>query len=125
MMIRIVLGVIAAIGFLTLSEALTCNSCKVGILGKCLLSSQVSCAASELNCFTAKAEFNVTGFLSLSSSGCTSDCNNTAGTVLGAGYTVTKTCCATDLCNGASAAQLSMAGALSAALLASVCSFML
>ncbi|KAL1255493.1 hypothetical protein QQF64_013554 [Cirrhinus molitorella] len=55
-MIRIVLGVIAAIGFFTLSEALTCNSCKVGILGKCLMSSQVSCAASEPNCYTAKAE---------------------------------------------------------------------
>ncbi|KTG47768.1 hypothetical protein cypCar_00012150 [Cyprinus carpio] len=120
MMIRIVLGVIAAIGFLTLSEALTCNSCKVGILGKCLFSSQVSCAASETNCYTAKAEFNVTGFLSLSSSGCTSDCNNTAGSILGAGYTVTKSCCAVNLCNGASAAQLSVAGALSAALSASV-----
>ncbi|XP_043090017.1 lymphocyte antigen-6, epidermis [Puntigrus tetrazona] len=120
MMIRIVLGVIAAVGFLTLGEALTCNSCKVGILGKCLFSSQVSCAASETSCYTAKAEFNVTGFLSLSSSGCTSDCNNTAGSILGAGYTVTKTCCAVNLCNGASSAQLSVAGALSAALLASV-----
>uniref|UniRef100_A0A8C2J795 UPAR/Ly6 domain-containing protein n=1 Tax=Cyprinus carpio TaxID=7962 RepID=A0A8C2J795_CYPCA len=97
-----------------------CNSCKVGILGKCLFSSQVSCAASETNCYTAKAEFNVTGFLSLSSSGCTSDCNNTAGSILGAGYTVTKSCCAVNLCNGASAAQLSVAGALSATLLASV-----
>ncbi|XP_048048718.1 prostate stem cell antigen-like [Megalobrama amblycephala] len=120
MMKRIVLGVIAVIGFFTLSEALTCNSCKVGVLGKCLLSSKVDCTTSTGNCFTAKAEFNVTGFLSLSTSGCTSDCNNTSGSILGAGYTVTKSCCTTDLCNGASAVQLSMAGALSTALLASI-----
>ncbi|XP_051762448.1 toxin 3FTx-Psa1-like [Ctenopharyngodon idella] len=120
MMNRIVLGVIAVIGFFTLSEALTCNSCKVGVLGKCLLSSKVDCTTSMNNCFSAKAEFNVTGFLSLSTSGCTSDCNNTVGSILGAGYTVTKSCCTTDLCNGASAVQLSMAGALSTALLASI-----
>ncbi|XP_056335947.1 lymphocyte antigen-6, epidermis [Danio aesculapii] len=120
MMNRIVLGVIAVIGFFTLAEALTCNSCKVGILGKCLYSSQVSCAASETNCYTASAVFNVTGFLSLSSSGCTSNCNNTVGTILGAGYSITKSCCITDLCNGASAVQLSTTAALSTALLASI-----
>ncbi|KAK7124608.1 hypothetical protein R3I94_018852 [Phoxinus phoxinus] len=120
MMNRIVLGVIAVIGFFTLTEALTCNSCQVGVLGKCLFSSKVDCTVNQTNCFTAKAEFNVTGFLSLSTSGCTSDCNTTTGTILGAGYTVNKFCCATDTCNGASSVQLSMAGALSAALLASI-----
>ncbi|XP_077051690.1 lymphocyte antigen-6, epidermis [Siphateles boraxobius] len=120
MMNRIVLGVIAVIGFFTLTEALNCNSCQVGVLGKCFLNNKVECQASQNNCFTAKAEFNVTGFLSLSTSGCTSDCNTTSGTILGAGYTVNKFCCATDLCNGASAVQLSMAGALSTALLASI-----
>ncbi|XP_051520010.1 lymphocyte antigen-6, epidermis [Myxocyprinus asiaticus] len=120
MMNRVVIGVIAVIGLFTLSEALTCNTCKVGILGKCFFSSQVTCVASETSCVSAKAEFNVTGFLSLSTSGCTSDCNNTVGSILGAGYSITKTCCTTDLCNGASTTHMSMTAALSAALLASV-----
>ncbi|XP_067282302.1 lymphocyte antigen-6, epidermis [Pseudorasbora parva] len=117
---RIVLGVIAVIGFFTLTEALTCNSCKVGVLGKCFFNSKVDCTGSMTNCYTAKAEFNVSDFLSLSTSGCTSDCNNSSGAILGAGYSVTKFCCTTDLCNGASAVQLSMAGALSTALLTSI-----
>ncbi|KAI7799109.1 lymphocyte antigen-6, epidermis [Triplophysa rosa] len=115
---RIVFGVVAVVALFTLSEALKCNTCQVGILGKCFLKSEATCAAPDTSCFTAKAEFNVTGFLSLSTSGCTSNCNNTAGTVLGAGYTITKTCCTVDLCNGASAAHMSVAGAVSAALLA-------
>lgn len=117
---RVVIGLFAVLGFFALSEALKCNQCKVGILGKCLFNSEVTCAASDISCFTAKAEFNVTGFLSLSTSGCTANCNNTEGSILGAGYTVTKTCCTVDLCNGASSTQISMTAALSAALLAAV-----
>ncbi|KAA0710768.1 hypothetical protein E1301_Tti022959 [Triplophysa tibetana] len=104
--------------FVSPAEALKCNTCQVGILGKCFLKSDANCPANGTSCYTAKAEFNVAGFLSLSTSGCTLDCSNTNGTVLGAVYTVTKTCCSTDLCNGASAAHMSVAGAVSAALLA-------
>ncbi|TRY65750.1 hypothetical protein DNTS_005586 [Danionella cerebrum] len=101
------------------AETLTCNSCKVSFLGKCLYSTQVTCAASEPNCYSAKAVVDLSGFPSLSSRGCTSDCNSTAGSILGTGYSITKTCCTTNLCNGASALHLSMTAALSVALLTS------
>ncbi|TRY65749.1 hypothetical protein DNTS_005586, partial [Danionella cerebrum] len=102
-----------------MAETLTCNSCKVSFLGKCLYSTQVTCAASEPNCYSAKAVVDLSGFPSLSSRGCTSDCNSTAGSILGTGYSITKTCCTTNLCNGASALHLSMTAALSVALLTS------
>lgn len=92
----------------------------ITIMCSIIYTSDLSCVMYEVYimsiCFST--EFNVTGFFSLSTSGCTSDCNNTAGSILGAGFTISKTCCTVDLCNGASAAHVSVAGAVGAALLA-------
>lgn len=41
--------------FVSPAEALKCNTCQVGILGKCFFKSQATCAASETRCFSAKA----------------------------------------------------------------------
>ncbi|XP_029919899.1 sperm acrosome membrane-associated protein 4-like [Myripristis murdjan] len=102
-------------------ESLVCNTCKVGIAGTCLFSSTVTCTDSEPNCYRGNLAFNVSGLLSLQTRGCldTTSCNKTqTGTLLTAGYTVTKTCCSTDRCNGATSIQLPLTAAVGAALLA-------
>uniref|UniRef100_A0A3B4DY08 UPAR/Ly6 domain-containing protein n=1 Tax=Pygocentrus nattereri TaxID=42514 RepID=A0A3B4DY08_PYGNA len=70
--------------------------------------------------------FNLTGALNFYTSGCinSTNCVTTTGTVLGVGYTVTQTCCSTDLCNGASSVRLPLTAAVGAALLATTWSFM-
>uniref|UniRef100_A0A667X9X4 UPAR/Ly6 domain-containing protein n=1 Tax=Myripristis murdjan TaxID=586833 RepID=A0A667X9X4_9TELE len=71
--------------------------------------------------FNKVTSFNVSGLLSLQTRGCldTTSCNKTqTGTLLTAGYTVTKTCCSTDRCNGATSIQLPLTAAVGAALLA-------
>ncbi|XP_076862158.1 uncharacterized protein LOC143514625 isoform X2 [Brachyhypopomus gauderio] len=110
----------------TTAQGLKCNTCPVGIISKCFLGSAQTCTGDNNNCYTATAVFNVTGVLSMYTSGCTAstNCNNSVGSVLGAGYTITRTCCSTDLCNGADGVQLSLAAALSAALLATAWSYM-
>ncbi|KAG7457560.1 hypothetical protein MATL_G00228390 [Megalops atlanticus] len=126
---KILCGIFAVAAFFLLSgDALTCNQCSVGILGKCLIPGSVDCSASEPNCYTGKAEFpSISGFLGFNTQGClgSSQCNTTTnGTILSAAYTVTRTCCATDKCNpvvsGAGSVQLSLTAAVSAALVASV-----
>ncbi|XP_019957972.1 sperm acrosome membrane-associated protein 4-like [Paralichthys olivaceus] len=100
-------------------ESLTCNTCGVGIAGKCLFGSTETCSDSEPNCYCGNLAFNVSSLLGLQTRGClaSSLCNQTeAGALLTAGYTVTKTCCSTDLCNGASSVQLPLTAALAAAL---------
>ncbi|KAJ8267442.1 hypothetical protein COCON_G00126140 [Conger conger] len=131
-MSRILCGIFAvAVCFLfggRLSDALMCNKCIAGIFGRCLIPDSVECVASEPNCFTGIAEFpTITSFLGFNTQGCSDSgsCNATTnGTILGAPYTVTTTCCSTDNCNpvvsGAPSAQLSLGAAMSAALLASV-----
>lgn len=67
------------------------------------------------------AAFNVSRLIRLESRGClaSSRCNQTeTGTILSTGYTVTKTCCDTDRCNGATSLQLSLTAAFSTALMA-------
>ncbi|XP_061072423.1 sperm acrosome membrane-associated protein 4-like [Conger conger] len=108
------------------TASLTCNKCSVGLFGTCLMPGFVECDASEPNCYTGRAEFpSISGFLGFNTQGCldSSSCNTiTNGTILGAGYTITCTCCTTDLCNpvvsGAAPVQLSLSVAASAALLA-------
>lgn len=64
---------------------------------------------------------NHTKVMAVQSAGCIAShlCNQTeSGTVLTLGYTMTKTCCDTDFCNGALSVQLPLAAALGAALVA-------
>ncbi|XP_064205061.1 sperm acrosome membrane-associated protein 4-like [Anguilla rostrata] len=111
-----------------LAEALTCNKCTIGLFGRCLIPDTVMCNATQPNCFTGKASFSgVPGLLGFNTQGCleSTGCNSTTnGTILGATYTVTRTCCATDKCNpvvsGAGSVQMSLTAAATAALLACV-----
>uniref|UniRef100_G3NEN2 UPAR/Ly6 domain-containing protein n=1 Tax=Gasterosteus aculeatus aculeatus TaxID=481459 RepID=G3NEN2_GASAC len=103
------------------SESLTCNTCKMGFVGKCLYSSTVKCTGNETDCYVGELAFNISRMMAMQTRGCTvsSLCNRTeSGALLTAGYTVTRTCCSEDLCNGAPSMQLPLAAALSTALLA-------
>ncbi|XP_054462544.1 sperm acrosome membrane-associated protein 4-like [Anoplopoma fimbria] len=102
-------------------ESLTCNTCKVGFRGKCLYSSTETCSDSKPNCYRGELAFNVSRFMNMQTQGCiaSSLCNQTeSGALLTAEYTVTRTCCSTDLCNGATSIQLPLTAALSTALMA-------
>ncbi|XP_031722251.1 protein Bouncer-like [Anarrhichthys ocellatus] len=102
-------------------ECLTCNTCRVGVAGKCPYSSTKNCIDSEPNCYKGELVFNISRFVTLQTRGCiaSSFCNQTqSGALLTAGYTVSRTCCSTDRCNGATSIQLPLTAALSAALLA-------
>ncbi|KAG7324626.1 hypothetical protein KOW79_012642 [Hemibagrus wyckioides] len=123
------LGIVAAIGFFALAESLTCNSCSVGLIGFCLNPSSVTCSTNTSSCTTSKASFpSITAFSGFSSQGCleSSQCNGTtSGTLLGATYTISRTCCSTDKCNplvlsGASYVHVSLTAVLSVALLACI-----
>ncbi|XP_039977778.1 sperm acrosome membrane-associated protein 4-like [Xiphias gladius] len=102
-------------------ESLTCNTCRVGIAGKCLFSSTETCSDSQPNCYWGNLAFNISSLISRQTRGCLASflCNQTeTGALLTAGYTVTRTCCGTDLCNGATSIQLPLTVALGAALMA-------
>ncbi|XP_022602628.1 lymphocyte antigen 6 complex locus protein G6d-like [Seriola dumerili] len=102
-------------------ESLTCNTCRVGIAGKCLFSSTETCSDSQSSCYWGNLAFNVSSLISLQTRGClaSSLCNQTEmGSLLTAGYTVNRTCCSTDCCNGAASIQFSLTAAVGAALLA-------
>ncbi|KAF7702491.1 lymphocyte antigen-6, epidermis [Silurus meridionalis] len=126
----VLFGIAAVIGFFALAESLTCNTCSFGVIGFCLNPSTTNCSTNTSSCTTGRASFAGAGsFLGFNSQGCTETalCNGSAsGTILGATYTVTQTCCTTNNCNpvqvasGASYVQLSLSAALSAALLACV-----
>ncbi|KAL2080585.1 hypothetical protein ACEWY4_024378 [Coilia grayii] len=118
-MAKVLWAIITMAACFILVEPLKCKKCSVGILGKCLFSSQQACSNSEDRCYTGKAEFNITGVLGFETAGClaNSSCVNSTGSVLGVTYTITRTCCSTDLCSAASTPHLPATTALSAALL--------
>ncbi|XP_040909286.1 sperm acrosome membrane-associated protein 4-like isoform X2 [Toxotes jaculatrix] len=102
-------------------ESLMCKSCRVGIAGRCLFSSTETCSDSQPNCYVGNLAFNISRLMNLQIQGClaSSSCNQTErGTLLTAGYTVTRTCCSTDRCNGATSIQLPLTAALGTALMA-------
>ncbi|KAG9281332.1 sperm acrosome membrane-associated protein 4 [Astyanax mexicanus] len=126
---RAIIGVVAVIGLFALAESLTCNTCSVGLVGICLNPSSSVCSSNSSSCFTGRAKFPaISGFSGFNSQGCldSTQCNATInGTILGATYTISQTCCNTDKCNpvllsGAPYMQLSLPVALSTALLALV-----
>uniref|UniRef100_A0A8C5GDL7 UPAR/Ly6 domain-containing protein n=1 Tax=Gouania willdenowi TaxID=441366 RepID=A0A8C5GDL7_GOUWI len=105
---------------------LTCRVCPIGLFGRCIFSSDATCANGTESCFKAEAQFNATGSFSLHSRGCIDSdlCGKTiTGNLVGAGYTSTFQCCTTDLCNGATSVQLPLALALCTAVLSSVWGF--
>ncbi|XP_036395142.1 protein Bouncer-like [Megalops cyprinoides] len=122
---KLVCGILAVALYFVVAESLTCNNCKVGILGKCLISTTTTCSAAQPNCYTGKAAFpNITDFLGFYTKGCldTASCNQTMnGSILGASYTVTRSCCSTDNCTPAnSAGTVHLSLTTGAILLASV-----
>ncbi|XP_059899386.1 sperm acrosome membrane-associated protein 4-like [Gadus macrocephalus] len=112
----LLLGVIVAV-----AHGLTCRRCPIGILGRCLIpSDDVQCDNSTSSCFSGSTSFNGTSSaFRLQTRGCviTAACDRTvAGTFLGIGFTTSIACCRTDLCNGGTSVQLSLAAACAAVL---------
>ncbi|XP_050923850.1 sperm acrosome membrane-associated protein 4 [Lates calcarifer] len=82
------------------AESLNCFTCNQTLLGTCFLIAPVNCTETQNRCFTAVAGFSV-DILNIKELGCTEEsaCRNGTGSILGYNYTITKTCCSTDLCN--------------------------
>ncbi|XP_071383607.1 sperm acrosome membrane-associated protein 4-like [Centroberyx affinis] len=101
---RIILHIFAAGICFAIAHALECYKCDLGI-GSLCLTSKTTCAAGE-QCFSGVGE--AAGFVDIKKKGCLAEanCNKTeqlnfpanSNTTL---YTMTKTCCNTDLCNAA------------------------
>ncbi|XP_034016991.1 sperm acrosome membrane-associated protein 4-like [Thalassophryne amazonica] len=129
-MAKILYGIIAVVASLVLAESLTCNKCSFSLAGLCLVPSSVDCATNTSVCYTGKAAFPVlpsfTGFVTRGcreSTGCDMTSN---GTLLGATYQVTLTCCSTDRCNnGAATTKMTLGVVMGAAVVASMWSSML
>ncbi|GAA6078445.1 lymphocyte antigen-6, epidermis [Tachysurus ichikawai] len=123
----VLLGIVAVIGLFAFAESLTCNTCPVGVIGICLNPSTTTCGTNTSMCTTSQASFRISGFLGFRSLDCleSAQCNvTTPGTILGAVYNITQTCCSSNQCNtlqsGASYVQVSITAVLSTALLACV-----
>ncbi|XP_041868414.1 protein Bouncer-like [Melanotaenia boesemani] len=99
---------VALMAMIVTGESLTCKTCRVGFRGRCVFTSTEVCSNSQPNCYSGKVAFNISSLMSLQSRGCMSSslCNKTEkGTLLTAGYTITRDCCSTDFCNGATSVQ--------------------
>ncbi|KAK5911108.1 hypothetical protein CgunFtcFv8_005314 [Champsocephalus gunnari] len=102
-------------------ESLICHTCRMGFKGRCMYSSTENCTDSQPSCFSADIAFNISQFMSLHHQGCMplSLCNKTeSGTLLTAGYTITRACCSKDRCNGATSIHIPLTAALGTALMA-------
>ncbi|XP_078146680.1 uncharacterized protein LOC144542932 [Centroberyx gerrardi] len=101
-------------------ESLICNTCDFDLFGACFKESTVNCSKAQTNCYVGEAKFNVTELLSLYARGCIEPaaCVNQTGIILTTSYSVTRTCCSSDRCNGASSIQLPLTAALGAAMVA-------
>ncbi|CAL8373660.1 unnamed protein product [Boreogadus saida] len=111
----LLLGLVVAV-----AHGLTCRRCPIAILGRCLSpSDDVQCNSTTSSCFSATTAFNGTSAIRLQTRGCALDlaCDQTLpGTFLGLGFTTSIRCCRTDLCNGGTSVQLSLAAACAAVL---------
>ncbi|KAM4550639.1 uncharacterized protein V3H82_019724 [Fundulus diaphanus] len=111
----------AILGMIITSESLSCRSCGVGFKGRCLYTSTETCDNSLFQCYKGNLVFNITELMDFHTRGClpATNCNKTeTGSLLTAGYTVTRDCCKTDYCNGAPFVQLTLSAALGAAVTA-------
>ncbi|XP_070703196.1 sperm acrosome membrane-associated protein 4-like [Pempheris klunzingeri] len=107
---------------LTLSatvESLICNNCHVSFLGICLGDTPVNCSNKQDRCYSAVAKFT-SELTEIHDKGCiaSGDCHNQTGSILSVNYTITRSCCSTNLCNGATSIPLPLSAALGAALVA-------
>ena len=98
--------------FMAAAYGLKCRECYIGIFGSCFFGRDALCNNGTSSCYKGDAQFNATGGLKLHNRGCLDSdlCGKSlTGTILGAGYTSSFTCCTTDLCNSASSLHLSVA----------------
>ncbi|KAM8884917.1 sperm acrosome membrane-associated protein 4-like [Synchiropus picturatus] len=101
---RVILQVLA-VGFcLALGQALQCYDCDLGLFKLCI-TGKVTCKAGE-HCYSGVGE--AAGVMDVTMKGClkASECNKTTqvnfpGTSNNTLYSMTRTCCDTDLCNAA------------------------
>ncbi|KAF1381797.1 hypothetical protein PFLUV_G00157730 [Perca fluviatilis] len=99
---RIILQLFA-LGFcFAVVQALTCYKCEFGV-GNFCITSQTTCDSGEL-CFSGVAK--AVGVLDIKKKGCSAvaKCNGTEQSTVGGNttvYSLTTTCCNTDLCNAA------------------------
>ncbi|XP_010779088.1 prostate stem cell antigen-like [Notothenia coriiceps] len=104
---RIILQLLA-VGFcFAVGQALQCYKCKIGF-GNFCITTKTTCASGE-RCFSGRGE--AAGFVDIKKKGCleVAKCNMTENTDLPTSisssnttvYSMTKTCCNTDLCNAA------------------------
>ncbi|XP_029370805.1 sperm acrosome membrane-associated protein 4-like [Echeneis naucrates] len=123
---RIILQLFA-VGFcFAVGQALQCYKCKLGIWNLCI-TSITTCEEGE-HCFNGVG--HAVSFMNITMKGClkVADCNQTkevnfpTSTSNSTAYSMTKTCCTTNLCNAApglpGAAGVSLAFATVATLLA-------
>ncbi|XP_071766981.1 sperm acrosome membrane-associated protein 4-like [Centroberyx gerrardi] len=101
---RIILRIFAAGICFAIAHALECYKCDIG-LGSLCITSKTTCAAGE-QCYSGVGK--AAGFLDVKKKGClkAAMCNateevNVPGSSNTTIYTMTKTCCDTDLCNAA------------------------
>ncbi|XP_074543223.1 sperm acrosome membrane-associated protein 4-like [Halichoeres trimaculatus] len=101
---RIILQLFA-VGFcFALGHALRCYECKLGVLSVCI-TTKTTCESGE-HCFSGVGQ--AAGFLDIHMKGCLKEdkCNKTSQVNFPSSsnstvYTMTKTCCNTELCNTA------------------------
>ncbi|XP_032437582.1 lymphocyte antigen 6 complex locus protein G6d-like isoform X1 [Xiphophorus hellerii] len=117
---------IAFSALIATAQLLTCQKCSVSLLGGCAIGKEeVTCATGE-SCTFSEASFTAKGSPTLYSRGCVANtsCGTTiTNTIIGIEYSSKYACCTTDLCNGASAVQLSLTAGLCAAILSSLWGF--
>ncbi|KAI7799110.1 prostate stem cell antigen [Triplophysa rosa] len=86
------------------AQALECYQCTAGV-GSLCVTSKVTCTSSSEHCFSGVGK--AVGFLDIKSKGClgVSECNKTSNvnfpTNASTLFSMTRTCCNTDLCNSA------------------------
>lgn len=99
---RIILQLFAVGLCVAIGQALVCYKCDIGF-GRLCITTQQTCSSGQL-CFSGVGK--AVGFLDIKTKGCldTVNCNKTESTTFGSNntvYSLTKTCCNTDLCNAA------------------------
>ncbi|XP_008329424.1 sperm acrosome membrane-associated protein 4-like [Cynoglossus semilaevis] len=102
---RVILQLFAVALCMAVGQALRCYKCKIGFWNVCI-TTEKTCEAEE-HCFSGIGK--AAGFMDIKTKGCLAqaECNKTEQVSFNAVgqnatlYTMTKTCCSTELCNAA------------------------